>query len=114
MKLNDGKTAPRALWEPDFERIANGDPFSTDGMGQDEKIRLCRPCPAPIETERGARFEKPEGPWELRAGPGGRLFWVHAEFHRRSLLPCFQRRVRTEEEAQQSRNRMQFGGRAAE
>jgi hypothetical protein len=100
-------------WEPDFPRIISGTPFTTQGMTEQEAESIMTPCPAPVPTKTGARDTAPgpiypSGPWELRTDPDGRSFWFHAEFMRRSKMPCFKRKPDNLEEEQRARNRDRF------
>ena len=77
---------PADEWVPDHLAIINGDPL--DGSGEYD------PCPEPVDGKLPAPGKVyPNGPWERRCLPDGRLFWWHAEYVRRSRMRCYQRRV---------------------
>lgn len=100
--------AQRPQWEPDVARIIDGTPFTTEGLSESEAAAVLTPCPGPVlaMNAAGKAFQwdcpgerYPNGPWQQRSDPQGNCWWIHAEFHRRSQMKQFQRRIPNDSEA---------------
>lgn len=99
-------------WQPAWDRIFSGQPFSYDGLDDDE-IAACttalpqprrrRPSDEEIYPDRAERIKQlPPGhslkpAWELRCSPDGFAVWMPVEAVRRSRMRQFLRHTTTGE-----------------
>jgi hypothetical protein len=99
-----------ARWQPDWQRIQQGRPFSTKGL----EDRQMTPLKSPFEVpSRGAAMDLcakhgvalyPAGEYELRMGGDGKLWLLHTEWHRRAQVFEYQRDTQRSEAVSQFRD----------
>ena len=101
------KTEKLPEWVPDWQRIIEGRPYTTDGMTEDQRQRCVRALPMPVmdddlrdptiydvQERADTLFAKRE---EMRRqgiekySDGRGIQWVHPEIYRRAEMKQFRR-----------------------
>ena len=101
------KTNRLPEWVPDWQRIIEGRPYTTDGMTEDERHRCLRALPIPImdddlrdslgaeAEDRGqsllARRDRQRKQGCEQYSDGRKIQWVHPEIYARAKMKNFRR-----------------------